>query len=70
MTIGNGGEEEMNSRVLVGVMGRIGSQTFVEHKGNSCFMLGRGLGGKSVGFVAAMVGHSPVTNLCTKSYSF
>lgn len=50
-------------------MGRIGLQTFVKHKGNSCFMLGKGLGGKSVGFVAAMVGHSPVTNLCTKSYS-
>lgn len=50
-------------------MGRIGPQTFVEHKGDSCFMLGRVWREKSVGFVAAMDGHSPVTNPCTKSYS-
>lgn len=33
------------------------------------FYVGKSLGGKSVGFVRAMVGHSPVTNFCTKSYS-
>lgn len=33
------------------------------------FYVGKGLGGKPVGFVGAMVGHSPVTNLCTKRYS-
>lgn len=33
------------------------------------FYVGKRLEGKSVGFVAAMDGHSPVTNPCTKSYS-
>lgn len=33
------------------------------------FYVGKRLGGKSAGFVGAIVGHSPVTNFCTKRYS-
>lgn len=33
------------------------------------FYVRKSSGGKSFGFVRAMVGHSPVTNFCTKSYS-
>lgn len=33
------------------------------------FYVGKRLGGKSIEFVGAKDGHSPVTNICTKSYS-
>lgn len=42
---------------------------FCEAQRRLVFYVGKRLGGKSIGFVGAMDGHSPVTNFCTKSYS-